>query len=106
RAAAELTGIRSHLSAAQAWVRKVKTPPDKAWVSVGRHRKLTALQQRRHHVVYADVGAGEVIAGITSPSRTVLDCAKRLPFDEALAVADSALRTDGHRIPRPARLRA
>ena len=28
----------------------------------------------------------------TSPLRTVLDCAAELPFDEALAVADSALR--------------
>lgn len=28
----------------------------------------------------------------TSPLRTVLDCAARLPFDEALTIADSALR--------------
>ncbi len=28
----------------------------------------------------------------TSKVRTVLDCATELPFDEALAVADSALR--------------
>jgi very-short-patch-repair endonuclease len=93
RAAADLTGVRSHLSAAQAWGWKVKTPPDKAWVSVGRHRKLTPLQRRRHHVVYAELGAGEVVEGVTSPLRTALDCAKRLPFDEALAVADSALRS-------------
>jgi very-short-patch-repair endonuclease len=93
RAAADLTGVRSHLSAAQAWGWKVKTPPDRAWVSVGRHRKLTAAQRRRHHVVYAEFAAGDVVAGITSPLRTVLDCAKRLPFDEALAVADSALRS-------------
>jgi very-short-patch-repair endonuclease len=93
RAAADLTGVRSHLSAAQAWGWKVKNPPDKAWVSVGRHRKLTALQRRRHHVVYAELGAGEVVEGITSPLRTALDCARRLPFDEALAVADSALRS-------------
>ena len=30
--------------------------------------------------------------GVTTPLRTVLDCARTLPFDEALAVADSALR--------------
>lgn len=45
---------------------------------------------------------GEVVCGVmppadrdgwaTSPLRTVLDCAAELPFDEALAVADSALR--------------
>jgi len=93
RAATDLSGVRSHLSAAQHWGWKVKSPPPKAWVSVGRHRKIPALQRRRHHVVYADLGAGEVIGGVTSPLRTVLDCAKRLPFDEALAVADSALRS-------------
>lgn len=30
---------------------------------------------------------------VTTPVQTVLDCARRLPFDEALAVADSALRS-------------
>ncbi|MGI8523535.1 MAG: DUF559 domain-containing protein [Nocardioides sp.] len=30
---------------------------------------------------------------MTTPLRTVVDCAKRLPFAEALAVADSALRS-------------
>lgn len=30
--------------------------------------------------------------GVTLPLRTVLDCATVLPFDEALAIADSALR--------------
>lgn len=30
--------------------------------------------------------------GVTEPLRTVLDCARRLPFREGLAVADSALR--------------
>ena len=29
---------------------------------------------------------------MTSPLRTVVDCARHLPFDEALAIADSALR--------------
>jgi hypothetical protein len=32
-------------------------------------------------------------AGVTSPIRTVVDCARVLPFDQALAVADSALRS-------------
>ena len=42
---------------------------------------------------YATLGADEVVDGVTSPLRTVLDCARRLPFSEALAVADSALRS-------------
>ena len=35
----------------------------------------------------------EVERGVTSPLRTVVDCARHLPLDEALSVADSALRS-------------
>jgi very-short-patch-repair endonuclease len=35
----------------------------------------------------------ELAVGVTGPVRTVVDCARALPFDEALAVADSALRS-------------
>jgi very-short-patch-repair endonuclease len=42
---------------------------------------------------YAPLSDAEREAGVTSPVRTVLDCARTLPFDEALAVADSALRS-------------
>jgi very-short-patch-repair endonuclease len=35
----------------------------------------------------------DIRGGITSPARTVLDCAATLAFDEALAIADSALRS-------------
>ena len=35
----------------------------------------------------------ELTDGVTSPLRTVLDCAAALPFRDALAIADSALRS-------------
>lgn len=41
---------------------------------------------------WADLRADERCGTVTSPVRTVLDCAMSLPFPEALAVADSALR--------------
>ena len=41
---------------------------------------------------WADLGTHEIDHGITSPVRTVLDCARTLPFREAVVVADSALR--------------
>ncbi|MFT3874749.1 MAG: DUF559 domain-containing protein [Nocardioides sp.] len=44
-------------------------------------------------VVHADLAPAEIVNGVTSPVRTVLDCARLLPFDEALCVADSALRS-------------
>ena len=44
-------------------------------------------------VKWASLGAEEISNGIvTTPGRTVMDCAKSMQFDEALTVADSALR--------------
>jgi len=42
----------------------------------------------------AELAEHEVRGPVTSTVGTVLDCASTLPFVEALAVADSALRTD------------
>lgn len=93
RRAVELAGICSHLSAALHWGWKVKWPPDRPWVTVRRNRKLSRDVQATIHAVYDDVAEDGVIDGVTSPLKTVLDCARRLPFDEALTVADSALRS-------------
>lgn len=43
-----------------------------------------------HHLLLAE---GDVVGVATSPLRTLVDCSRCLPFDEALAVADSALRS-------------
>ncbi|WP_341928081.1 DUF559 domain-containing protein [Nocardioides psychrotolerans] len=93
RIASELSGVLSHLSAAQHWGWAVKDVPDRAWVTVRRNRVLRPEVRVRVHAVHADLEASEVVAGVTGKLRTVLDCARRLPFDEALAVADSALRS-------------
>lgn len=44
-------------------------------------------------VRYASLGPDDVVDGRTARLRTALDCARTLPFDEALAVVDSALRS-------------
>lgn len=41
----------------------------------------------------ADDIVGERVGGVTGVVRTVLDCARGLPFADALTIADSALRT-------------
>ncbi len=92
RRAVELAGVSSHLSAARRHGWPVKTVPDRPWVTVRRKRRLDAETRATIHVAYADLADDEVEDGVTAPLRTVLDCARRLPFDEALAVADSALR--------------
>jgi very-short-patch-repair endonuclease len=86
-----LDGVVSHTSAALHWGWEVKWPPDRPWVTVARSRHIAAARRESAHLVYADLGE-DVIDGVTTRLRTVLDCARRLPFDEALAVADSALR--------------
>jgi very-short-patch-repair endonuclease len=92
KAAARLSGVTSHLSAAQHWGWEVKEPPARPWVTVPRNRQVAAAARATTEIVYADLGDDEVVDGVTSKLRTVMDCARRLPFNEALAVADSALR--------------
>jgi very-short-patch-repair endonuclease len=92
RVAQSRSAVLSHLSAAvhQGW--KVKTVPVDTWLTVPRKRHLTPEQLEGACPRWADLAASEVRHGVTTPLRTVLDCARVLPFDEALAVADSALR--------------
>lgn len=89
----ELAAVASHLTAATHWGWKVKWPAERPWVTVPRNRKVPAAVRAEVHVSYADLAADEVEDGVTCPARTVVDCARKLPFDEALAVADSALRS-------------
>ncbi|MCW2855353.1 MAG: hypothetical protein JWR52_968 [Marmoricola sp.] len=92
-AANALAGTVSHSSAAHLWGWELKTPPDRPHVTVPRNRKVDPRRRRSAHVHWADISAGDVRApGMTSPMRTLTDCLTTLPFDAALAVADSALR--------------
>lgn len=91
QAAARLSGVVSHLSAAQLHGWEVLRVADTPWVTVPRNRKMAPDQRAGIEVVYGSTVAA-VSNGVTDPVRTVLDCARRLPLAEALAVADSALR--------------
>lgn len=90
-AAARVGGVVSHLSAALAHGWKVKAPPMTPYVTVRRTRGRIDP----HGVVlnWGSLTSAELAAGLTDPVRTVIDCARALPFDDALAVADSALRS-------------
>jgi very-short-patch-repair endonuclease len=61
-------------------------------VVVPRNRKVDGWRRRGVVLRWRAVSAGELSRGVTDPYRTVVDCARDLPFAEALAVADSALR--------------
>ena len=93
RVAQSRTAVLSHLSAAIHHGWQVKTVPRETWLTVRRKRHLSPAQLVGVRSAWAELGADDVRHGVTTPLRTVLDCARVLPFDEALAVADSALRS-------------
>ncbi|MEV6284226.1 DUF559 domain-containing protein [Kribbella sp. NPDC051770] len=80
-------GAVSHLSAAQHWRMGVLSAPalPHVTVPVGRQRRRAGLPCVLH---WSDV---PVLDDVTTPVRTVLDCARTLPLSDALSVADSAL---------------
>jgi very-short-patch-repair endonuclease len=90
-AAGRLCGVVSHLSAALTHGWKVKSPPARPSVTVRRSRSRVDADGVALH--WSTLSSAELAAGVTDPVHTVVDCARVLPFDEALAVADSALRS-------------
>ncbi|MBK8731244.1 MAG: hypothetical protein IPM00_18770 [Tetrasphaera sp.] len=86
-------GILSHTSAALEHGWKVKIPPTLAQVTFPRTRHLRKETVAALTPHWSDLPPEDVVRGVTTPLRTVLDCARHLPFDEALAVADAALRS-------------
>lgn len=94
RAAHRLCGVASHLSAAAHWGWSTKVPADRPWVTVPRNRTVPAAEQKAFHVSWRRLDPADIVDGwVTGPLRTVIDCTVALPFDAALAVADSALRS-------------
>jgi len=84
----------SHLSAALVHGWKVKWVPERPWLVVAPGRNVSErLRGECAHLSWSTVTPGERARGVTDPLRTVIDCARALPEDEALAVADSALRS-------------
>ena len=93
KVAAGLTAVVCLRSAAAHHGWELKTQPPDPEVMVKRGRRLTADQRAGVSVHWATRAPDQVADGVTTPLRTVVDCARVLPFDEALAIADSALRS-------------
>jgi len=89
-AAIAARGLVSHQSAARHWKLEALNPDTATHVTVPRHARPQPLNGVSLH--FSDVAAADDHGGVTSPIRTVLDCAVSLPFAEALSIADSALR--------------
>jgi very-short-patch-repair endonuclease len=104
RAANRLSGVLWLDSAAAHHGWKLKHRPSAPALAVPRNRKLAPERRAGVRVAYVDLPASDLEGRVTAKVRTVLDCASRLPFDEALAIADSALRARD--VDRAALLRA
>lgn len=91
--AAELTAVVCLRSAASAYGWQLKTTPARPELAVRPNRKVTGDRWADVRVCWLNLADDEVRDGVTTPLRTVIDCARQLPFDEALAIADSALRS-------------
>ena len=91
-AAHRVSGVVSHRSAALLHGWAVATPPERPEVTVPRNRNVAVANRDGIALRLADLHRSEVVDGCTSQERTLVDCLRMLPFSEALAVADSALR--------------
>lgn len=93
RAAHELSAVAVGLSAAAHHGLLLKWQPKRPHLVVPRGRRVPAAAQQANDVSWRRIPGAAVQDGwVLRPAFTVVDCASRLPFDEALAVADCALR--------------
>ncbi len=91
-AAARVGGVLCLTSAALHHGWAVKTVPDRPQVMVSRGRRVNRTD-RACQLHFAELESHEVEDGVTTVEVTLAQCLRRLPFDEALAIADSALRS-------------
>lgn len=89
--AANVGGVLSHRSAALHWGWAQKSVPSRPEVTLPRHRRDEQPRSVLCH--WADLPDTDIVGAYTTPERTLVDCMRNLPFDEALAIADSALRS-------------
>jgi very-short-patch-repair endonuclease len=91
RAAARLSGVVSGASAAalHGWEVKTSGLPS---VTVPAKRRVAKARRAGIDLHWRDLDPDDVRNQVLRPGPTVIDCCKTLPFDEALAIADSALR--------------
>lgn len=94
-----VTGHVCLVSAALAHGWKVKVVPAVPQVAVPKDRRIDEALRARMTLTWTDLDDAQVEGLATNAATTLAMCGRRLPFDEALAVADSALR-DGFPVAR------
>ena len=90
--ALEVSGHVCLVTAALSHGWQVKTVPELPQIAVPKDRRLKAATRASIEPIWADLGHEDVEGLSTNETKTLEMCGRRLPFDEALAIADSALR--------------
>lgn len=93
--ALKVSGHVRLITAALSYGWQVKFVPDLPQVAVPKDRRLTAETRPAIEPVWIDLAHDELEGMSTNTAKTLEMCGRRLPFDEALAITDSALRA-GH----------
>ena len=92
RAAAAVGGTVSMRSAAQHHGWGQKRVPDLPDVTFPRTHHLRPSARRLVVPHWSDIAPEDIVDGVTGVRRTLVDCMRMLPLDEALPIVESALR--------------
>lgn len=91
-AAAVGGGVVSMRSAAQHHGWGQKRVPERPDVTFPRNRHVRPSARRLVVPHWSDIAAEDVVDGVTDVRRTLVDCMRMLPLEEALPIVESALR--------------
>ncbi|HEX2896113.1 MAG TPA: hypothetical protein VHO29_19060 [Marmoricola sp.] len=91
-AAATLSGVISHRSAAQRHGWGQRLVPEKPDVTFPRTRRLPRSARELVVPHWSDIAPEDVVEGTTSMRRTLVDCMRMLPLEESVPIVDSAVR--------------
>jgi very-short-patch-repair endonuclease len=92
--AIRLRGTLSHASAAEHWRLPLLRDPTETHVTVDPSRSRVKRDDKVR-VYFRELPDGDVVDGVTSITRTLLDCARDLPLPDAMSIIDGALRDKG-----------
>jgi hypothetical protein len=106
RAAATVGGILSMRSAAQHHGWGQKRVPDLPDVTFPRTHHLRPSARRLVVPHWSDIAPEDVVDGVTGVRRTLVDCMRMLPLEEALPIVESALRARDVTLPELRRIAA
>jgi very-short-patch-repair endonuclease len=90
--ARSVAGVVCRGSAALCWGWSIKFVPPRPQLTLSLDRRLAKERLEGVQIRWLDLPDCDVVDGVTSEDRTLLDCLRHYPVEIGLGVADSALR--------------